>query len=76
MIEDVPIKYILAEDLVVQKIIAGRPRDLEDARSILEIQGKKLDTKKIDKTLRTLAKDVEDKEWLTRWKQIKEEVQE
>ena len=29
------IRYATAEDVIVHKLIAGRPRDLEDARSIL-----------------------------------------
>lgn len=29
------VNYVSAEDLVVMKIVAGRPRDLEDVRSVL-----------------------------------------
>jgi predicted nucleotidyltransferase len=31
----VPVRYITLEDLVIFKIVAGRPRDLEDVRSLL-----------------------------------------
>ena len=34
-IEDVPVMFASLEDLVIQKIISGRPRDLEDIRAIL-----------------------------------------
>jgi len=34
-IEDVPIMFASLEDLVIQKIISGRPRDLEDIKAIL-----------------------------------------
>lgn len=34
-IQDVEIRFISLEDLLVQKIIAGRPRDLEDVRKLL-----------------------------------------
>jgi predicted nucleotidyltransferase len=34
-IEDVPVMFASLEDLVIQKIISGRPRDLEDIRVIL-----------------------------------------
>jgi hypothetical protein len=33
-----------AEDLVVHKLVAGRPRDLEDARSVIARQRDRLDT--------------------------------
>jgi hypothetical protein len=33
--EDVRVRFASAEDLVIHKIVAGRPRDMEDARSVL-----------------------------------------
>lgn len=35
VIDGVQVHYVTAEDLVIHKIFAGRPRDLEDARSVL-----------------------------------------
>jgi hypothetical protein len=34
-IDGVPVHYVSLEDLVVMKIIAGRPRDLEDVQGVL-----------------------------------------
>ena len=34
-IEDVPVQFVSLEDLIIHKIIAGRPRDGEDVRAIL-----------------------------------------
>jgi len=39
--ESVP--YATAEDLIIHKLFAGRPRDIEDAASVVRRQGKGLD---------------------------------
>ncbi len=36
MLEDYPVKYASMEDVIIHKIFAGRPRDIEDAKSILQ----------------------------------------
>jgi hypothetical protein len=40
-----------AEDLVVMKVLAGRPKDLEDVKSIVAAQGGKLDVEEVRGTL-------------------------
>jgi predicted nucleotidyltransferase len=35
LLEETPVKFATLEDLIIQKIVAGRARDIEDARSIL-----------------------------------------
>lgn len=42
------------EDLVVMKLLASRPHDLEDVRSILRAQGSELDVSSIQETLKLL----------------------
>ena len=42
-IEDLSIPIASPEDMVLLKLLAGSARDLEDARSILQIQGTRLD---------------------------------
>lgn len=37
------VKIAAPEDLIIHKLIAGRPRDLEDVRSVIIHQGDKLD---------------------------------
>ncbi len=34
-VEDYPVKFISPEDLIVMKLVAGRPRDIEDVKGIL-----------------------------------------
>lgn len=46
---------ITAADLVVSKLLAGRPKDIEDVRGILAQQAGKLDARHI----RTLLRDIE-----------------
>ncbi|GFP43579.1 nucleotidyl transferase AbiEii/AbiGii toxin family protein [Candidatus Hakubella thermalkaliphila] len=72
LIDNMPIHYISPEDLIVQKIVSGRPRDLEDVRGMLEIQGKRMDEKRIEKMLDALAREVGEDEWIKRWKEIQE----
>lgn len=35
MVGDTPVRFASAEDLIIHKIVAGRPRDLEDVRSVV-----------------------------------------
>lgn len=43
VIEGVPVPVISPEDLIVTKVLAGRPKDLEDVRGILGQEGADLD---------------------------------
>lgn len=53
-IGDLEIPVIGPEDLVIAKILAGRPRDLEDVTGILARQKKSLDVARIRATLKSL----------------------
>jgi hypothetical protein len=75
-IDDVPIPYILPEYLVVQKIIAGRQRDLEDAAGIIGVQGETIDVRKVERLIKTFGAGEDGKEWQSRWKKLKKELQE
>ena len=70
-VDNVSVKYIAPEYLVVQKIIAGRARDLEDAAWVLEVQGNKIDIAEIERIIKTVAKGKEGTEWLKRWRRLK-----
>jgi predicted nucleotidyltransferase len=72
-VSGVPVRYISPEDLVVQKIIAGRPRDIEDVIGILNLQGKQFNRKKVEQDIGSLAEQAEIPEWPVRWLQLKKE---
>jgi predicted nucleotidyltransferase len=53
-IEGVHVKFASAEDLVIHKVFAGRPRDMEDVKSVL-IKNPGMDTRYIRHWLNELA---------------------
>lgn len=48
------IPFISPEDLLVTKVLAGRPKDLEDIRGILRERGRELDLARVRTSLRIL----------------------
>lgn len=62
------VRFVTAEDLIVHKLIAARPRDLEDVRSILARQPK-LDRQHVERTLRALEEAAE-QPLLERWREL------
>lgn len=54
----VDVRVICPEDLVVQKVVAGRPRDLEDVRSLLARQPG-LDRRQVETLLRQFEQVLE-----------------
>jgi len=42
------------EDLIIAKVLAGRPKDLEDAHGLWRLRGRDLDPARIRRTLRLL----------------------
>lgn len=71
IIEGVPVKYIPPEYLIVQKIIAGRTKDLEDAQGIIDVWGNKTDIAEIERIMKSFGKDEKGKEWFKRWRKLK-----
>jgi hypothetical protein len=49
-----PVPVITVDDLIVAKILAGRPKDLEDVRGLLRIHGSDVDLERIRRILRLL----------------------
>lgn len=62
-----PIPVISPEDLVVTKVLAGRPKDLEEIRGILATQGGKLDRERVRETLSALEQALGQRDLLPRF---------
>jgi hypothetical protein len=60
-----PIPFISAEDLVIAKILAGRPKDSEDVRAILRTRLSQLDLGRIRTLLRSLEQALDQSDLLT-----------
>jgi hypothetical protein len=48
------VPLIHPEDLIIAKVLAGRPKDLEDAGALWRIRGQELDAARIERALRLL----------------------
>ncbi len=55
ILEDVSVPFATAEDLVIHKLFAGRPRDLEDAVGVVRRQGSALDWEYVERWAREFA---------------------
>lgn len=53
-IDDVAVPVISPEDLLITKMLAGRPKDVEDIRGILYLRAASLDLAYIRRTLTTV----------------------
>ncbi len=58
LLEDYPVKYASLEDIIIHKIFAGRPRDIEDAKGILQ-RNPGFDRTFIELWLRELSKSID-----------------
>lgn len=58
ILEGYPVKYASLEDIIIHKIFAGRPRDIEDAKGILQ-RNPAFDRTYIEFWLKELSKSVD-----------------
>jgi hypothetical protein len=64
------VRFVTPEDLIVHRVVAGRPRDLEDVRSIVARQPR-LDRQRVEQALREFEPLLE-APLLERWRQAAE----
>lgn len=56
----VPIRVPRPDDLVIYKLVAARPRDIEDAEKLLLLHGATLDVPRVTRIVREFAEALED----------------
>jgi predicted nucleotidyltransferase len=67
------VKFAALEDLIIHKIFAGRPRDLDDVKSVL-IKNRDIDLKYIRKWLKEFDKGLDKEIFLDQFERIYEDV--
>jgi len=58
------------EDLIIAKVLAGRPKDLDDAASIWRLRGEKLDARRIRATLLLLEEALSQSDLVTAFESL------
>jgi hypothetical protein len=69
-IDDVVVPVACAADLVVMKVLAGRPRDLDDAIAVLRAQGDRLDAPRARATLHELERALDRRDLLAAFDRV------
>ncbi len=70
--EGVKVKFASAEDLVIHKVFAGRPRDMEDVRSVL-IKNPEMDIRYIRRWLNELA-EAAGESFVERFERVRKQI--
>ncbi len=58
LLGDLEMPVVTAEDLLIMKVVAARPRDIDDAREIVRLRGNRLDWKHIHREAEILEMNV------------------
>ena len=68
------VRFPSPEDLLVLKLVAGRPRDLLDVDGIMRRHGQAIDRKYVERTLHALCDLAGDHAFLERWRNLTDSV--
>lgn len=69
--EGLTARFCTAEDLVLYKLITTRPRDVEDAKSVIREQGQKLDRAYVEKWLGQFEEALDDSTLLATFRSLR-----
>ncbi len=73
-VDDLDVPVASAEDILVMKVLAGRPKDLEDAASVIAANGDRLDLSQVQSTLREIERALDRNDLIAVLDQIVERV--
>lgn len=71
LIDGIPVPVAAPDDLLVMKLLAGRPQDLEDVVAILAAQGPQVDLERAAATLRLLEQALDRRDLTPRLEQAR-----
>jgi hypothetical protein len=74
IIEGEEVNFISAENLIVQKIFAGRTKDIADVETILTVKRDKLDYARIEERIRAFDRDMGQTDLFELWKEVKKRI--
>lgn len=67
------LRIVRAGDLIIYKLLAGRPKDIDDAKSVLQFNIDKIDLKETTKKAKELSKMMGNNQIFMRWEEIKQQ---
>jgi hypothetical protein len=70
LIGSVRVPVVCAEDLLTMKVLAGRPRDLDDVAGIARVHGNALDLERVRRTLRLLEQALDRRDLVSELERI------
>jgi len=70
-IDDVEVPVVEVSDLVILKVLAGRPKDLEDVHTLLRVQGPRIDVARIHHVLGLLEEALGQSDLLATFEQAR-----
>lgn len=71
-IEGVSVPTLEPADLIIAKVLAGRPKDIEDARGLWRARGKEMDVGRIESVLRLLEEALGQSDLMPAWSAIRD----
>jgi hypothetical protein len=73
-LDGVAVPFLHPEDLIIAKVLAGRPKDIDDAAALWRAHGRRLDAQRIRSILRQLEEALSQSDLLPAFDQLSREA--